>query len=254
MIIGRAARVAHVVPHARPFVGGLWGALAAVQRLGVASKREAPPGRAACRRFCYAAAWVKALISEDGEAPLALERVVSPLPPSASPCSGWSIEFDASIYGGGAVLRAPDSVVREYFTVIWLGDEAPHLHIVPKDCKHQTFWEFAVLLLCLLTWGTKFADFSVALLGDNTGSLQNALALRGRGPLLALARELSWRQAKYGWQFTVAHLPSEENTVADSLSRIADTENFYGWPSKALAAATCVSPPKLRDVWKAAPQ
>jgi hypothetical protein len=62
-IIGKAARVAHVVPYARPFVAGLWGALAAVQRLGQNGVREAPPGRAACRRFCYAAAWVRALIT-----------------------------------------------------------------------------------------------------------------------------------------------------------------------------------------------
>ena len=30
VIIGKAARVAHVVPAARPFVAGLWGALAEV--------------------------------------------------------------------------------------------------------------------------------------------------------------------------------------------------------------------------------
>ena len=64
IVIGKAARVAHVVPQAKPFVAGLWGALSAVQRLGPDSRKEAPPGFAACRRFSYSAAWLLALIRQ----------------------------------------------------------------------------------------------------------------------------------------------------------------------------------------------
>jgi hypothetical protein len=187
-IIGKAARVAHVVPHARPFVAGLWGALSAVQRLGRDGVREAPPGRAACRRFCYAAAWVKALITADESSPLKLERLVSARQLQEQPTSGWSIEFDASIYGGGAVLKDENNKVTEYFAVVWDGFEAPHLEIWIHDSAHQTFWEFATLLICLVTWGHYFTDSVVKILGDNTGSLQNALTFKGRGPLTAIAR------------------------------------------------------------------
>ena len=252
-IIGKAARVAHVVPHARPFVAGLWGALAAVQRSGLEGRREAPPGFAACRRFCYAASWVRALITANEGSPLVLERLVTAAPPSSTSTSGWSVEFDASIYGGGAILRNSEGIVTEHFAVVWQGDEAPHLPVEVGNSKDQTFWEFATLLLCLIVWGNNFSESLLTVLGDNTGSLQNSLSLRGRGPLLAVARELSWRQAKFGWKFKVGHLPSEYNVVADALSRIADPTEKVGWPRHALGAATAVTPPRLNQIWRAVP-
>ena len=150
VIIGKAARVAHVVPGAKPFVAGLWGALAEVQRL---QRREAPPGRVATRRFCYSAAWLRALLREDTSCTIELERLVSARKPAPASTSGWRVEFDASVYGGGAVLRDPLGVVREYFATVWQGNEAEHLHVELGLPKHQTFWEFATLLLALLVWG-----------------------------------------------------------------------------------------------------
>ena len=41
-LVGKAGRVAHIAS-ARPFVGALWGALAASQRAERAGAREAPP-------------------------------------------------------------------------------------------------------------------------------------------------------------------------------------------------------------------
>jgi hypothetical protein len=254
IVIGKAARVAHVVPQAKPFVAGLWGALSAVQRLGPDSRKEAPPGFAACRRFSYSAAWLLALIRQEDDVPIALERLVTPRPPSTLPSSGWSTEFDASIYGGGAILKSPNGTIVQYFSVVWSGDEAPHLPIWTHDCKHQTFWEFCTLLLTLVVWGDKYTDHSLHLLGDNTGSLQNALDLKGRGPLLAVAREISWRQARRKWSFTVGHIPSEHNDVADALSRVADPAGAHGWPRAALAGADAVTPPKLHSLWLAAPR
>ena len=118
--------------------------------------------------------------------------------------------------------------------------------------KHQTFWEFATLLLSLLTWGNKFVTESVMVVGDNTGALNNALSLKGKGELIAIARELSWRQAKRGWLFSVGHLPSEFNVVADALSRQADPKGCK-WPTLALASATHVAPPRLASIWLARP-
>ena len=69
-------------------------------------------------------------------------------------------------------------------------------------------------------WGNQFVQEAVALLGDNTGALQDALHLKGRGILAAVARELSWRKARYGWEFEVGHVPGELNTVPDALSRL----------------------------------
>ena len=251
---GKAARVAHVVPAAKPFVAGLWGGLSATRQ---AEKEGVPwsrPGTVPCRRICYSASWLRALLTESEECPLRLERLVRPVPPPSSVVAGtWVVEFDASVYGGGAVLRNPDSVVVEYFVVVWDGYEAPHLNVEPGLPAHQTFWEFSTLVLSLCVWGDRFVDEVLSILGDNTGALNNALALKGKGNLLALARELSWRQARRRWRFQVGHLPSELNVTSDALSRVADPKGVP-WPSRALASAVQVTPPKLQDMWRACPE
>ena len=174
------------------------------------------------------------------------------VPKAASP-GGWTIEFDASIYAEDGVLRNPDREVVEYFSIVWDGEEAKHLHVVPGDSRHQTFWEYATLLLCLMTWGDNFTKESVLVVGDNTGSLSNALSLKGKGDLLAISRELSWCQARRHWQFSVGHLPSEHNVVADALSRRTDPKGAP-WPSLALRSASFKAPPNLRDIWLSRPR
>ena len=252
-LIGKAARVAHVVPSAKPFVAGLWGGLRAIREAYDAGLRETSAGRVPCRRLCYAASWMRALLSETEECPLKLERLVGPTPPSSRSTSSRYIEFDASIYGGGAVLRDSSTRVVEYFSILWTDEDAVHVGVAPNDCRHQTFWEFLTLLLTLVTWGDQFTEESVLVLGDNTGALSDALSLKGRGPLIAIARELSWRQARRGWKFTVGHLPSEHNSVSDALSRVADPKGCE-WPALALASAAYRAPPKVCDLWLARPR
>ena len=99
------------------------------------------------------------------------------------------------------------------------------------------------LIVSLLVWGDEYASSDVLeIVGDNTGSLQDALSLKGSGALNTLSMELSWRKAQHGWAFTVGHLPSEANTMADALSRLA--EEGYEFPT-ALASCTCREPPSL---------
>ena len=92
----------------------------------------------------------------------------------------------------------------------------------------------------------------VAVLGDNTAALSSALALKGKGVMLAVARELSWRQSRRKWSFDVGHLPAEHNVVSDALSRTTDPKGC-SWPALALAAATYAAPPRLKDLWLARP-
>ena len=101
-VVGKCARVAHVVPSARPFVGALWGALGAAQKAARDERREAPPGCAPVKRFNHAAAWIQALLEEREDCPLPLERLVRPGRVRAPITSGWWVEFDASPYGGGS--------------------------------------------------------------------------------------------------------------------------------------------------------
>ena len=133
--------------------------------------------------------------------------------------SGYVAQFDASPWGAGAVLLLKGKVMR-YWHYSWQQGDASHLGVLPGHSRHQTFWELAALLICLVTWGDEFREECLAVVGDNVASLQCVLALKGRGPLLAISREIAWRQAAFAWKFEVGHIPTEANKLADTLSRL----------------------------------
>ena len=72
VLIGKAGRVAHVVPASKPFVAGLWGALSAVVAAERSGKPVCRPNTIPCQRVCYAASWLRALLREDKDFPLRL--------------------------------------------------------------------------------------------------------------------------------------------------------------------------------------
>ena len=248
-MVGRAGRIAHIVPEARPFATALWVALAAARQSdGGRAPREAPPGRVAVRRFRVAAKWMRALAAGTKNAPFDLQRTISADGPKKWAQSDWIIECDASPWGGGAVLRFRESVT-EWFAVTWRAEDAAHLSIGPGLPKDQTFWEMAILMLGLVQWGDRFTTQELRCIGDNTGALGNILALKGRGPLLAISREIAWRQAQRQWKFSVGHLPTEFNRVADALSRLAAPGRTAKRMPAAVSAARRVFPPDLHELW-----
>ena len=158
----------------------------------------------------------------------------------------WSAEFDASPWGGGAVLRKGE-IIQEYFSTTWTTDTAKHLGVYPGVSKFQTFWVFYTLYLVLLMWSSRFPGLQI--FGDNTGALSNALRLTGKkGVLISIAREISWRKVRAGWVFEVAHLPAEYNVVADASSRSSGPDPLQH-PSLALRSARRVVPPSPESTW-----
>ena len=114
--------------------------------------------------------------------------------------------------------------------------------------KHQSFWEFLAAALAFSTWGRNFRKAAVALLCDNSSAMQSSISLKGKGANLQIARELAWRQAKYGWKFEVGHLPKEANLRADALSRVCALERT-AIPAE-LKQATQVPAYQVREFWK----
>ena len=102
----------------------------------------------------------------------------------------------------------------------WSAADAADLETEIGDPAGQTSWELLALFLTLVLWGRSRRGPGLALLGDNLGSLEAALNLRGKGVLSKISREIAWRRARDGWRYAAGHLPSERNGVADSLSRI----------------------------------
>ena len=88
-------------------------------------------------------------------------------------------------------------------------------------------------------------------MGDNVASLACAVSFKGKGALCQISREIAWRKVRRAWRYIVAHVPSEENTTADALSRTAAptaTTEQRSFPAAALKGATRVEPAHL-DMW-----
>ena len=196
------------------------------------------------QRFASGARWVHALISPTGAELFPLTRVVRPSS-AVLPTSDWTVTFDASVYGGGAFIRN-DQAITEWFAISWSSADLAVVAVEPGNPRHQTFFELLTLLLALIQWGDFAAKESIlTLVGDNTGSLQEALSLRGKGSLNLLSKELACRQAKHQWKFAVGHLPTEANKIADALSRLPQ-----GAPlPRELANATKVQCIGIANLW-----
>ena len=129
------------------------------------------------------------------------------------------VSFDASPWGGGAVLWQ-DGAPTQFFCKPWPLDDCSRLGFARGKPAGQTTAEYFTLLLCLDVWGEEFRATGLKLVGDNVAALGLALSLGGLARALnRISGELAWRRARCGWRFLVAHIPSELNTEADALSR-----------------------------------
>ena len=154
------------------------------------------------------------------------------------------MEFDASPWGGSGIYYE-NGEAMEFFVLVW--EKVEHLNIPVGDSAYQTFWEYLTLGLCMVRWCPIREDLLFC--GDNTGSLNLAISMKGSGMYGAISRELAWRVARYRWKFAVAHLPSESNVTADRMSRIADPSlpPLAELPSTLVGAAEVKV--SLKDFW-----
>ena len=115
-----------------------------------------------------------------------------------------------------------------YFCCKWEAADFEHLSVKVGDCASQTFFEVLILVLAVEVWGD--ASKPAVILGDNLPALQEAVALKGKGSLEPLSQALAVVVAARSLSLTVAHLPTEANTAADSLSRQCEPGNKKPWP------------------------
>jgi len=158
------------------------------------------------------------------------------------------VQCDASPWGAGAALFL-NGVAVEYFQIDWSQDLAEKFGTELGNPEAQTLWEYMVIYLLLLVWGTELREHGIAIMGDNIAALSGALNLKGRSKLSQITREISWRKCRFGWRFCAGHLPSELNGIADALSRLSaplgsDKKEF---PVALLSATARALPPA--DTW-----
>jgi hypothetical protein len=136
----------------------------------------------------------------------------------------------------------------EYCVWQWQDTDAEHLGVNIGNPAHQAFWEVLTVGLALCQWSKSFTTTALAVLNDNVGALQAALDMTGRRTMLAVAREIAWRKAKNMWAYEVAHIPTEQNKLADSLSRL-HAPDAEGLPQELSQARRCEEM-SVRDFWK----
>ena len=130
------------------------------------------------------------------------------------------LEFDASPWGFGGLLRQNGKVVK-YFYGCWTADEEKKLDVKIGEPHGQTTWEYLTLFLALVLFGYRYRVSGIIITGDNIASLNLALTLKGDKSLNLISREMAWRRVRHGWRYRCAHLPSELNKTADELSRLS---------------------------------
>ena len=135
----------------------------------------------------------------------------------------YHIEFDTSPWGEGAILFR-FGVPFQVLQLNWDSAVCALLKVEAGLPKYQALWECVTLFLRLVSWGSWATEVPIMILGDNVGALQHAIALKGKGHMLIVAREKAWRQARVSWKFDVSHFPNECNHDADALSRISAPE------------------------------
>ena len=226
-LVGRAGRVAFVVPAAAPFAAALRTALADARGTALARRRADQRGSHANARFSVAAAWFEALLRERSittEAALPLERLIrAGGPPSLVAGHCDSIIFDASPWGGGAVLYEGTRPTA-WMTADWTEDLCDRLQVVRGQSAYLAFFEAYTVVASLARWCTPGGRREVAVVGDNIAALTVALSRRGRGDLGRLCRELALRQARQDLCIAVGHLATHLKTIADALSRLSAPE------------------------------
>ena len=116
-VCGKAARMAQIIDRVQPWSSALYAALTAAAAAQLRGAREAPIGRVAVRRFSPAARLLAACLrNQDGTTGCLVRKlmVASPEPDA----NFQRVHFDASPWGGGAVLFE-DNVITEWMAVKW---------------------------------------------------------------------------------------------------------------------------------------
>ena len=215
--------MAFVVPAATPFAAALRAALEDSRRVRQSRRRWGQRGWHATSRFRVAALWFAALLRGaplPGAGRMELERVILPGgPPQLVAGRCWAVVYDASPWGGGAILFHDRRPV-EYMTTLWGDSLCQRLGVRSGDSGCLTCFEALVALSALEKWCCQGLLREVALVGDNLASLTVAVSLRGKGDLAQICREVALRQAWYSLHVAAGHLPTELNTWADALSRL----------------------------------
>ena len=123
-------------------------------------------------------------------------------------------------------MMMPDGLRIEHFLhVAWNAEDMMALDARTGDPASQAIWEAFALLLAVATWRPllEVVQGTLELRGDAQGVLQAVLSRRARCPTINLIiAEMQLVLGASMLDMFASHVWSEENEVADALSRLAE--------------------------------
>jgi hypothetical protein len=197
----------------------LWAALAS---------KGASPGKVWYKQVSLSLLWLKAFFALE-VGPLTCVKYADR--PGTFPV----IMFDASTTGGGALLwvlphdrqLTADDIMGiqpwAYIAHCWDSTDMQLASANVLDSAGHARWECYMLLLALHTWSTVvFQSRGVLrIIGDALGVLHSAVRFKSQDPVInVMCMELALLFAPHGSELEAVHLWSENNHLADTLSRL----------------------------------
>ena len=210
-----------VLPQLQPFAQQLWAAI---------SSHGHSPKLVWRRQVQLAFDW---LLAFTGDTTFRLLRTLSATPPASSVV----IAFDASTHGGGAAIwivpahaiselgGVPIELPSACLSVTWTTGDEGLAQARIGDCGSQARWEAFALLLAIRTWRSVLlaSRGPVLAIGDALGMMQGAVRFRSRDPAINLIfMEIAFIIGREGRTLEALHLWSQQNQLADDLSRCAE--------------------------------
>ena len=135
------------------------------------------------------------------------------------------------------------------FSFAWQPEHFEGLRVTIGDSAGQTFLEIVVLVMAVEAWCR--GDESTAIYGDNVGSLQEVIDMRGRGLHERPAQVLAVLRCTRSLDLWVGHLPTESNLAADALSRQVGPEGERKrWPFTPSQNVETTVPRSPAELWE----
>jgi hypothetical protein len=149
---------------------------------------------------------------------------------------------DASDFGGGAHFG------QEWFQLVWTDS----LAVLSKDREIIFIRELFTLVAAALTWGHLWADSQVLFHCDNANSVVAVKSGKSRNAqALHLLRVLHFHAATHNYEYRVQYVSSEDNKLADALSRNDVSEFMNLLPSANRRPTAPRLPPwQHKDQWE----
>ena len=131
-----------------------------------------------------------------------------------------TLSFDASPWGGGGILWK-NGAPTAYTHFTWSDYTLSVVGAARGSTKGQTAFEYLTLFMVAKTFSTTLSESGALIRGDNMGALSDALKLASTTRAMnAIAREIAPRKVVRQWQYSLQHLPAEQNDEADALSTL----------------------------------